>query len=276
MRIFASDDSEKGQVLLLVVLASVIALTVGLAAISRTITSTRISTEEANSQKALSAAEAGIEEQINKALTAAGGSISPSDGSFNESSFLASAEAVSGNNFEINDGELVSQDDGADIWLSDYPSYDNPVGSTTLSIYWNANNSNCGNSSNQPPAIEIAVVYGVDKANPNMERHAVDSCGTRPDGDNGFDSPTGTSSGPSGFSGYTHYYRFTVNNGRIARVIPLYNDAKIAVNSTTALPPQGYRIESTGTSGDTERKLKVFQGFPKLPIEFFPYNLFLP
>ena len=58
-------NSQKGQVLLLVVLASVIALTVGLAAISRSITSTRISTEESNSQKALSAAEAGIEEQIN-------------------------------------------------------------------------------------------------------------------------------------------------------------------------------------------------------------------
>ena len=45
-------QGQKGQILLMVVLATVITLTVGLSAISRTITNTRVSTEEANSQKA--------------------------------------------------------------------------------------------------------------------------------------------------------------------------------------------------------------------------------
>lgn len=267
MKYFASKSSQNGQVLLLVVLASVIALTVGLAAISRSITSTRISSEEANSQKALSAAEAGIEEQINKALTAAGGTIGPSDGTFDESSFLASAVAVSGTEFEINDGEKISQDDGADIWLSNYPDFSSPTSPADLTIYWNASDSNC----NTQPAIEIAVVRGPTKTDPNMDRYAIDSCATRR-GQNGFDAPN-----TSGITGYNRGYRLpAIPSGYIARVIPLYADSSIAVRSSTSLPPQGYIIESTGTSGDTERKLKVYQGFPKLPIEFFPYNLFLP
>ena len=35
-------------------------------------------------------------------------------------------------------------------------------------------------------------------------------------------------------------------------------------------------IKSTGKSGDTVRQIEVFQGHPMLPIEFFPYNLFIP
>src|SRR3990167_7914471 len=80
MGIFRKNSSQKrparppaGQILLIVVLAAVVSLTVGLSAISRTITNTRVTTEEANSQKALSAAEAGIEELLsNQSLFATG------------------------------------------------------------------------------------------------------------------------------------------------------------------------------------------------------------
>ena len=54
-------QSQKGQALLIVVLAMVVALTVGLSVVSRSITNLKNSQQEIDSQKALSAAEAGVE-----------------------------------------------------------------------------------------------------------------------------------------------------------------------------------------------------------------------
>ena len=56
-----SQTAQRGQALLLVILTMVITLTVGLSIASRNITNSRSSSEEESSQKALSAAEAGIE-----------------------------------------------------------------------------------------------------------------------------------------------------------------------------------------------------------------------
>ena len=275
MRPIKNKHSQKGQVLLLVVLVSVIALTVGLAAISRSITSTRISSEESNSQKALSAAEAGVEEQINKALAGFAGDTPLSKDLNNNTSFLSEAVAVNGVEFPLSNGEKIQQDDGADIWLSEYPDFDPATRtSTSLTIYWNApSTSSC---SNNHPAIEVAVIYG-DAANPSMSRYAFDSCSNR--GNNFTAKGSGTYS--INFGGNTFSFNrssgpIVITNGFIARVIPLYASTEIGVESSVALPDQGYVIESTGESGETVRKLRVYQGFPKLPIEFFPYNLFLP
>lgn len=269
-----SGNSEKGQILLIVVLASVISLTVGLAAVSRSITNTRISTEEANSQKALAAAEAGVEEQINKARLAAGGSVTRSEQNLNNNSnFLATARPISGQYFEVNAGESVPQDDGADIWIANYNNLASPR-NTNLTVWWIAEGGDC----NDHAAIEVAVIEGGSTTNPTMNRYAYDACGGRR-GNNNFDSGVAATP-PSQISSFGNYNRRTavipISGGFIARVIPLYADARIAVQSTTSLPPQGYEIESTGESGSTVRKVTVFQGFPKVPIEFFPYNLFVP
>jgi len=64
--------NQKGQALLIVVLVMVVALTVGLSIASKTIISLRTSTEEANSQKALAAAEAGIEQALKTNQIASG------------------------------------------------------------------------------------------------------------------------------------------------------------------------------------------------------------
>jgi len=269
-------NSQKGQVLLLVVLASVIALTVGLAAISRSITSTRISTEESNSQKALSAAEAGIEEQINKALSGNAEDTPISETFNNNSGFISQAEEVKpfgGRAFEVNNGDTVPQDEGADIWLSDQ-DFSTPITSTQLTIYWNGNGNCAVNAANVEPAIEVAIIYGA-RDNPSMRRYAADFC--RETRGNNFTRIYNSSNNVDGVP-YNRRYVLpdTILRGYIARVIPLYASTKIGAQSSAPLPVQGYVIESTGESGDTVRKLRVFQGLPKLPIEFFPYNLFLP
>src|SRR3989344_2066165 len=65
-------ERQKGQVLLIVVLVMIVALTVGLSLISRSVTNLRTSTEEAESQKALAAAEAGVEQALKLGTAPAG------------------------------------------------------------------------------------------------------------------------------------------------------------------------------------------------------------
>ncbi|MBU0619066.1 hypothetical protein KKD62_02400 [Patescibacteria group bacterium] len=57
-------NREKGQVLLIVLLVTVVALTLGLGAISQSITDIKISEEEEESARAFNLAEAGIEEAL--------------------------------------------------------------------------------------------------------------------------------------------------------------------------------------------------------------------
>ena len=56
--------NQKGQILLIVVLAMVVALTVGLAVAAGSITNLRNSQQEVDSQRALSAAETGMEQAL--------------------------------------------------------------------------------------------------------------------------------------------------------------------------------------------------------------------
>lgn len=280
MHINPRNRSQSGQILLVVVLAVVVSLTVGLSAASRTIVNTRVSTEQANSQKALSAAEAGVEELVNSGnITAVDGTGAAPKPLANNSNFQAKAVEVKGDGtktkFKVENGGTIKQDEGADIWFSD-TNFTAPSSFTNLYVYWtNAKNGSCDvNSSNPNPAIEIAVIGGT-KAAPTMSRYALDHCAR----DNGFTSDASVQNGAYTIDGTTFDHRYNIPNATafIARVIPVYADTTLAVTSdTSSLPLQGYIINSTGKSGNTVRQIKVFQGFPKVPVEFFPYNLFLP
>lgn len=272
MRTYSVKSGEKGQILLVVVLAAIISLTVGLSAIGRTITNTKVSIQEASSQRALSAAEAGVEKLLdNYSLLGSDGTLS------NSSNFNATAEVVSADNVELNGGNFVKKDEGADVWLSNVDFSGGQWGGagTPLFIYW-TDNDTTGCSATDPAkinaAIKVALLSGASKNNPTMTTYAYDACASRRS-NNKFDvSGSGTS-----FNGitYQHGFQITVSNGFIARIIPVYADTHILVNGA-GLPSQGRIIKSVGTAGSTTRKIRVFQGNPKIPTEFFPYNLFLP
>lgn len=274
MDFFNTRNSEKGQILLIVILAAVVSLTVGLSAVSRTITNTRVTTEEANSQKALSAAEAGIEELVSSRSTT-GRSI-PKTNLSNNSSFEAGLTPIRSNEVLLNGGSQVLKDDGADVWMSTYPDFTGPW-SGNLTIYY-SDNDGCSVSGGQTvnPAIEVVVING-NRATPTMTRLAYDACpGAGRRASNNFSAP---SNGSYSVLGQSFNHSFAVNgiaNGYIARVIPLYANTRLAVSANSQLPSQGNNIDSVGTSGNTTRKIKVFQGWPRIPIEFFPYSIFLP
>lgn len=260
---------EKGQALLIVVLVMVVALTVGLSTASKTITNLRTSTEEANSQKALSAAEAGIEQAL-KTNKIASGTFTD-----NQTSYQTSVTQVLGTSFLMNGGNPVLSDNGADLWLSDYSSdpaqlYTTNLYTGTLTIKWGSSSDPCTNS-----ALEVVIISG-SKLSPVSNRYTYDPCATRA-GSNRFRQVGLTR---SSVSGKDFYYQtdipISVSSGLLGRVIPLYFNAPIAVVGSQALPPQGTTITSTGISGTTSRKVNVFQGYPEIPSEYFPYNLFSP
>jgi hypothetical protein len=267
------------------VLAAVITLTVGLSVASRVITNTKTTTDEVNTQKALSAAETGIEQSL-KSQAQVGSVNSPKQFS-NNSSFYTKYTPVAYTQFVLNGGNTVSQDDGADIWLSDHgatttPSYAFPR-TLTMKIYWTDSGSDC--SKNQKPAIELVYLTG-SAASPSLTRKVYDPC-ARITGTLDSTGP-GTTNPIQGIN-FQHSASLDINNGLIARVIPLYTGTRVAVeflnqgtvnpyspSTPPGIPSQGVLVESTGTSANVTRTLRVFQGYPKLPAELFPYTLFIP
>lgn len=256
----------------------VVGLTVGLAVASRSIINVRTSTEEENSQRAFSAAEAGIEKVLKTGISTG------TSGLTNNSTFNTTIATINDpglNGLLLNGGSAVSRNEGIDIWLVPHlsngrPDYSNPPINGTLFISWGLDSTDCNNA-----AVEIVTIYGPISA-PKSSRVAFDPCNDRnknapPGNSNGFDTPT---MGGDNIEGKLFRYKsknpINMEDGLIIRVIPIYKNAIIGVKATQTLPSQGKKIESVGSSGSTQRKINYVQGYLSLPVEFFPNILFSP
>ncbi len=280
-----SPAGEAGQILLVVVLIIIIASTIGLSIASRSITSLKTSTEEAESQKALAAAEAGIERAIQGNTPIAVSVSNPGN-----SSYSTAFTQIQSSSFLINGGNLIPKDEGSDIWFVEHDANGNPIVPTALSpnfvyLYWGSSSETCG-SNNAPAAIE-AIIVTSDGATVTY-RFTYDPCSRG----NNFVSPD---AGSFVIGGKTFMYATPqggqndlVKGGSIKkivfiRVIPIYKDAVVGVstcnrsgnNCPTPLPSQGYVITSTGKSGEVNRKLTVFKGYPQTYLPYLSYGLFV-
>ncbi len=289
-----SARADGGQVLLIVILVVIVASTVGLSLASRSITSMRSSTEEAESQKALAAAEAGIERAIQ-------GSIPiniPSTNLGNNSSYVTQVLPGNSSSFLINGGNMIPKDEGADVWFvghnSDGSLNYNDYSSTYpnfLNLYWGSASDGSCSSSTAPAAIQ-AIIVTRDSSSPNTiksYRYAYDSCSSQ----RGNNFTPADTTGSFTVGGITFNYSTPKNDLAkgikdiiLMRVIPIYKDAAIGIdtcnpanrpgcNNLTALPSQGYIISSTGTSGQASRKLTVFKGYPQTYLPYLSYGLFV-
>ena len=280
---FLSINNQSGQALLIVVLVMVVALTVGLSIASKSITSFRTSTDTASSQKALSAAEAGIEQTL-RSGTAISNSISQG------TTYSTDVTTVGGKTFLLNGGNPVLQSSGIDLWLTSYFSdstqlYQPPYypSSGSFTVYWGSASDVCSEdpASNTMAAVEVVVIAGT-KTFPVISRYAFDPCSER-QAKNHFASPTGGENETTFTRKFYYQAKIDVGDGGvagggglIARVVPLYTSAIMGINGTNDFPPQGKVITSVGKSGTTERRVNVFQGYPELPAEYYLYNLFVP
>lgn len=261
-------DYQGGQVLIISLLVLVVALTVGLSLAVRSITTTRMTSAQDSSQRAFSAAEAGIEQ----ALTASAGTTITGSFTNNNSSYATSTSLLSGDEVLMENGAFIFKDNPVDVWLSNYPDYTSPW-TGSLKIYWGKSTDSCNQSesSNTMAAVEVVLISGSTAA-PAIKHFAYDPCSARR-ANNHFSiiSAGGIVKGRA----FAYSATINVTSGLLARVIPLYAGTYIGV-SGTGLPPQGTVITSVGNSGGTQRKIVSFRGYPKPPIELYPFLIFSP
>jgi hypothetical protein len=260
---------EAGQILLIVVLVIIVVSTIGLSLASRSITSLRMSTEESESQKALSAAEAGIERILQNSTPVAVNGNTPGN-----SAYTASAVAISGTTFLMNGGSLISKDEGADLWLSNYSPDQSAiytsVWSGNLNIYWGESATACSNS-----ALEILAISGYI-SNPDtikLTKYVYDPCSTRREKNHFSEPAAGDVVGGKEF--HSKAVINGISYGLIVRIVPIYGDAVIGITASNPLPLQGYLVNSTGTSGNASHILNVFNGFPQTYLPYVSYGLFV-
>lgn len=299
---------QSGQILLVVVLTMIVALTVGLSIAARIVTELKLSKQNEESQRAFQAAEAGVQRTLENG--AAGSPIAPIKLG-NNSSFSTKLIPDNGPAIVMNNEIEVDQAVGGDVWLSTYSSnpatqFQNPMGcnGTTcndlaVTLYWGSpNQTNCNPSGdNVAPAMEVVLLKG-PIATPSISKGLFEATGCL--GDNRLSNISSnvvqatTTGGPFypkvGGPAFRYKADITfnggterINNGLVMKVIPIFNSTMVGFQANVivgsqpptpiAFPLQGSHVESTGTSGDTIRKVVYYQSYPQMPLEVFPYSL---
>ncbi len=277
-------ERQSGQILLVVVLTMIVALTVGLSIAARVVTELKLSRQNEESQRAFQAAEAGIQQSL-ESKTSIGDPI-PFE---NNSSFSTNYVNDIGQVIVVNNGIEVDQAVGADVWLSDYSAstsglFANPMGGgspVAITMYWGSPNQNSCLSSgdNVAPAIEVVLLKG-PVSNPTIQKNIYESAGCAASNRITNAIEGSTTGGPFSWNGISFrnsaslvFNGSPLSNGLLLKVIPIFNSTVVAFQAGINFPSQGSIVESTGTSGDTVRKVVYFQSHPQLPLEIFPYSL---
>ena len=301
---------QNGQILLIVILVIITASTIGLSLALRSITSLRSASEVAESQKALAAAEAGVERAMQGSILPTGTQIIniPTNKSKSETK-IAGVTEIDESNFLLNGGNAVPKNEGIDVWFVRHdsatgePDYSTVISMTPpknfLHLYWGSLAETCGTST-APAAIQ-AIVVTRDTTVPNAiktYRYAYDRCsglGSRQEENNLVLADSGSYPKDYDKDGQTDitFVNRTPQGGSkdlangvenivFMRVIPLYKDTVIGLSSCnhgggncTVLPSQGYVVSSTGTSGLVSRKISVFKGYPQTHLPYISYGLFV-
>lgn len=283
---------NQGQTLLIILLIMSVVFTIGLSVISRSVTDVAVSQKEEEAARAFSAAEAGIEQAL-----IAGTNVT--DSTFG---FTATVAGIAQNSSNFILPQLLNAGETAPVWFIEHDSSNNLVctgscfSGNTVTLFWGENGT--ASQSSTTPAIEAAFLYTTTPnangySTARIARVAFDPNSTRRSS-NSFDTPTGT-----GCTIGTTQFAFchTVNLSNLspavtirpstsdtrglqmARLRILYNTDKahpvgIAVSGGNGtVPNQGSKIESSGTAGESTRKIQVNKLFSDLP-PIFDFALF--
>lgn len=297
---------QQGQMLLIVILVMVVVLTVGLGVAARSVTNIKISKQNEESQRAFQAAEAGLElakKSIKRGFTSSGVAGSPSytfNFNSNNSQIQTNLIPVTFDTNLLNNGKFIDQDVGIDVWLTKYPRFSDPnvtldtdcldVGSPnpqcdvyngSIDFYYSANQTCSGSGDTLAPALEVFVISG-NKTTPIIQKFLHDECNRIQGSNRGNPANDSVATDIISRTGVNFLRKAGVsgiNSGIVLKVIPLYNSTQIAIRFTPDnspsryVPIQGTLIESSGTSGETVRKLQYYDPFPQVPIEMFQYAL---
>lgn len=248
-----SKQNRRGQVLLIAVMLLATVITVVMTIAFNSTTETQVIKLEEDSQKALAAAEAGIDAVIKQSVNS---SVQINSlGQFNSQGITGEAQVttVSKPTFI---SPLLQKDEQYTFYLSDYPTFANPQ-SGNLNLYFVSEVGQC-------PSIEILVVTNTYA----QERYAFNTC-----------TPTITNASTATNStneiesvSFTWKTQLSVTDG-IVMFIKVYGDKTklgFKFDSSSNLPSQGKMIESEArTQSGVVKQVQLFQSFPQIPSSFF-------
>lgn len=284
--------NQTGQVILILILVMTVGLGIGLSMVQKSLVDVSTASKVEQSSRAFSAAEAGVEKALrgdpSKSFTSTTSKISELEGAA-----LLPASVGSGYRQNALQLPLLYKEDMAQVWLANYESPDNPppvfYAQPTLDIYW-------GNSSSDKSALELILIWW-NGSSYQTRKWYLDSISSRAD-ENKFESINCPASGyPIGTPPFLCKKTLGDGTGTIndnsslpvtspnrliaLRVRMLYNSTPqpFAVQAIggcgTAcnIPPQAKLITSTGESGETKRRINLFQLYKVVP-PYFDYAIF--
>lgn len=268
--------------MVLVLLSLAVVLTLVLFILSRSVTDILVSSKNEEAARAFSAAEAGIEQAL--VIGTSGGSQLGNNAGYKSN---VTPFAAGGTDFnypiELSSGDsmttwFVSHDKDGNLACGSLPCFTG----TVMYVCW-GNPSKVGNA-DTIPAIEVSVFYEtspMDPATVQIKRITADSNAVRRI-QNNFETGVGTSCPSGGSYAFSKLITFAnrgiptsvPGNLQFARVKMFYNTdatqpiAVTVIGSGSTLPSQGQSIVSTGTAGQSNRRIEVFQGWPEPPSVF--------
>lgn len=275
-------SNDKGQVILILILVMTVALAIGLSIVQKSLVDVSTASKVEQSSRAFSAAEAGIEKAI-QADTAITSSLDLGNSSMIHDVQRSTVPAAN----QALEYSPITKEEIAQVWLAD-PSTNDLSASytgTKLDIYW----GNVGVTGADKPAIEITVVYQDTFNVYRSYKYFYDQDAVSRN--NGFTSPDicpsdtiSTSLTPTPKSFFCKK-QIDVSASTLpglnklillrARILYSGTSQSFAVQPATgfSLPVQARSFTSTGISGETQRKVNVFQLYKVVP-SYFDYAIF--
>ncbi|MDO8497177.1 MAG: hypothetical protein Q7S61_01395 [bacterium] len=260
--------SQKGQVLLIIVMLLATAITVVLSITFKATTDIQLSKLEEENQKALAAAEAGIEEALQKNVgeTVALGGLPGLSGFVGDATVTT---AVS-NTFV---SPLLQIDQQYTLYLSDYPNFTNPLSGDT-SIWYGSEGTTCDSM-----AIEVTYIYlDTTSGTYKMKRYLADSGSKLGSGGTDKLSVTSINSALDTTTFQCKTQNLTVptvgsESPTVLIVRTLFAATRLGFKREDVgnLKPQGKYVTSEAMNTNTRvtKKIQLFQSYPQLPMEFF-------
>lgn len=289
-------NKQRGQVILLLILVMTVALATGLSVIQKGLTDVSTSSKVEESQRAFSAAEAGIEKALNSSDCGV-------DGVNCNVNFLENNSSA-----EVFDSRLIPaipptgtqqspleyppllKNKIAHVWLADFDSTSNPPDAhytqKSLDVYWGSQDQE------DKAALEFTLIYFDSSDQKYKNRKWYLDQTVRPEPNNFDTSPNCIDPGHKvGTNEYRCHKKLGdgtgINNGplqsglMLLRARLLYNSKSqpFAVHAVgtcdkaCSLPPQARELISQGTSGQTQRTVRLFQ-MPKVVPPYFDYAIF--
>lgn len=246
----------QGQILLILVMVMAVAITIVLTITFTTRTDTQVTKLEEDSQKALAAAEAGIEKSLKDNATVN----------------IATLGTLGTN---ISTGSASISTTGADTFTSPkivsgeaYTAYLGAYTAGSPSSYANSTSSDvtiCFGDASSRPALDIAILKST-----SVLRYLADPSPAQLGGSNKLTVTTSPSAPCTDFAYSVVIPAADVStDSRLLVIRSMFASTKLLI-SKTGLPAQGRTVTSqaTTTTGVT-KKVQLFQSYPQIPAEFF-------